>query len=187
MDLELSLHLNQIRTSLIHIRTFEFQHIIQRLCLQTALRDSEVDKSCSTAHIWRERCRRVSCRKEQLKRRREVNLLLAKLYQDTTTSLLVFLVEHVVENWIQMFGVLDENWVSEPQSTLQLLDEGVVQKACNSEFPFGAFLLQELRDPARRINDERVSVVSLQDDGILRTEIVDRERVLLPSQTLVSV
>lgn len=35
----------------------------------------------------------------------------------------------MVEDGVQVLGILNEDWITETQGTLQLLDEGVVQEA----------------------------------------------------------
>ena len=85
---------------------------------------------------------------------------LPKLNENTTASLLVFLVENVVENRIQVLGILDENWVSETQGALQLLDKGVVQETRDCKLAVLALLLQEFCDSARWVDNQRISVES---------------------------
>ena len=48
----------------------------------------------------------------------KIDLLLAKLYEYPSTSLLVLLVEHVVQNRVKMLGVLDENRIAESERAL---------------------------------------------------------------------
>ena len=123
MDRKLSLHLDEVRSALVDIGALGFEDFIECLCLQTALRDCEVDKCGTTADIGSEIGRGIACREVQTERRRKVNLLLAKLNKHTTSSLLVLLVEDVVEDRVQMFGILDQDRVTETQRALELLRE----------------------------------------------------------------
>ncbi|KAH6607744.1 hypothetical protein Trco_004057 [Trichoderma cornu-damae] len=185
MDLELALQLDEVRAPLVHVGALRLEHVVERLGLEAALGDREVDKGGAAADVRRERGRRVSGGEVELERRREVNVLLAELDEDAPAGSLVLLVQDVVEDGVQVLGVLDEDGVAESQRALELLREGVVQEAGDGQAAVLALLLQELRDPSGRVDDERVAVEALEDDGVLRAQVVDRQRVLLPPEPLV--
>ena len=111
--------------------------------------------------------------------------MLPKLDKDTTTSFLVFLVEDVIENRIQVFGILDENGLPKRSELSKLLDERVVQETRHGKASLLALLLQELCHTTRRIDDEGVSVESFQDDRVFRAEVINWQRIFLPSKSLV--
>ena len=136
---EFTLHLDQVGSTLVDIWSLGLEDVVQRLGLQTALRDSEVDECRPAANIWCEHCRGIAGGQVQLERRREIDVLSAKLDENTTTGLLVLLVEHLVEDRVDVLGVLDEDWVTETKGTLKLLDKGAVQEAGHREAAFLAF------------------------------------------------
>ncbi|KAI6748666.1 hypothetical protein HG530_015439 [Fusarium avenaceum] len=107
----------------------------------------------------------------------ELSLQLDELNENTATGLLIFLVENVVEDRIQVFSVLDEDGVSKSQRTLKLLGEGVIQETRHCQAAILALSLQELRDSSRGVDDEGVTIEALENNRVLGAQVVDWESV----------
>jgi hypothetical protein len=73
-----------------------------------------------------------------------------------------------------VLGILDQDGVTESERALQLLGEGIIQETCDCKTTILAFILEELRCPAGRIDDERVPVEALEYNGVLSAQVVDR-------------
>src|SRR5947208_2531931 len=100
MQLKFTLQFHQVASPLINIRSLEFQYLIKRLSLETALCNSEIDECRTAANIRRKGCRRISCRQIDLECRRKIDLLFAKLDKHTATCLLVLFVQDMVQDRI---------------------------------------------------------------------------------------
>lgn len=83
-----------------------------------------------------------------------------------------------------MLDVLDENRVSESKSTLEVLEERLVEETRDGDLAILVLVEEESRGLTGRVDDERVSVEPLEHDGVLVREGIRRERLGLPSETI---
>ena len=181
---ELSLKLDEIRSFLIRVGSLHLEDLVERLALKTRSGHGEVDEGDSTADVWRELDRRIPCREEHGEGGREVDVLGSESNKNSSSCPLDLLVQDGVEDGIEVFDVLDENRVSESKSTLEVLEERLVEETRDGDLPILVLVEQERCSLTGGIDDERVSVESLEHDGVLVRESVRRERLGLPSESI---
>lgn len=80
-----------------------------------------------------------------------------------------FFIKHWIQDRINVLYILDKKWVSESNGTLQMLHERVILERSFLDFPIGVVIQHELDCLVWRVDDERVSVEFLEDDGVLNT------------------
>ena len=84
-----------------------------------------------------------------------------------------------------MLRILYQDGVAKPERALKLLDEGVVEEACDRQPALCALILKELCGTSRRIYNQRIAIKALEDDSIFRTKIINWQTMLLPLETLI--
>ena len=92
-----------------------------------------MDKMFTNEGDWQMTHRWVSCGQEDREWRGQIDVLVANGDEDTASSAAQLPVEDGVENGVVALHVLHQKGVAEPQCTLQVLTESIIQETTGTE------------------------------------------------------
>lgn len=116
--------------------------------------------------------------------RREIDFLVSDSYQNSSSSFVGLFVQNRVQNRVNFLHILNQKREPESQTSFQILNKPFVSKRRSRNLLVSIERHYEFQSLPWRINNQRISLKSVQNNSILSTQVIRRQSVDLPIQSL---